>query len=267
MAEEPTVTEGAPSPPSETGFDSGGWFEKAGFDPQATDPSDIAAARDFHSKYSQYDQVYTPDDYQKAVETKVKEYFSDPQTHNVLKAHFKQALEQESRMAQQQLQAGDSPDASAVRLQQMQQTFNQKVASMEQVLGELVKLEQGRQKTQETEGWHNQFQGRLKDTVQRHANGTLDRDKLERELRRRYASSELKDDSPAAMQKALKALVDERLAERAQWARELGLDLGRIEGKPLPPNMSIGDAVGDDDTFDALLSRVVNHGMPPDPIG
>lgn len=239
--------------------DYGEWLGSAGLDPkELPDPGQVAQALAFHHQWSDKGDIYTKDQVQTQANELLRQQFQDPATHTRLKDYFRKELEGEFRS--QTLGADAEPDA----LGSFRNELSQRVGPIENALAQLLEQQKTAQKQTQDQAWEKTFTAAVADAVRRGNNGVLEGKTLESELRRRYASGEVKDDSPATLLSAVKGLITEKLAERDAWAEQNGvaslLNQNRLQ---VPPNMKINDVVGDEDQMNSLLEHIINNGMPP----
>jgi hypothetical protein len=266
MPDEPIEqgTPGAEPPaPAESGPDYSGWFSEAGFDTkQLPDAATIKSANEFYSKYGSESELFTPADLTKKVDEKVAEYFRTPEVYTQLKEYFAKELGN--------VQGAPPADTEGVgvgaqALEALKQQYASRLDAQESALAELMKKAQAFERKQELDTWHGNFSEQLKAQIRNAAPKGEDVSKLEKSLRRRFASGEIPNDSPQAIAKAVKDVVEERRAEKAALLKELS-QAGLIRRDALNMNreLKLEDALKDEGQRDDLLSRIINHGMPLD---
>lgn len=258
-------TPGAEPPaPAEAGPDYAGWFTEAGFDTKQglPDASTAKNAHAFYGKYGSESELFTPTDVTKKVDEKVAEYFRTPEVYGQLKEYFAKEL---SNTQSPPPANAEGADVGAQALEALKQQYASRFDAHESTIAELMKKAQAYERKQELDTWHGNFSDQLKEAIRSAAPKGEDVSKLEKSLRRRFASGEIPNDSPQAIAQAVKDLVAERRAGKAELLKELSqAGLIRRDALNLNHELKLEDALKDDGQRDDILGRIINHGMPPD---
>lgn len=252
--------------PAESGPDYSEWFANAGYDTKALpEASAVKAAHDFYSKYAGETELFTAKDLDQKRDEKITEYFRDPKVYNQLKEFF---LKENGATSPAAVTQAETVDGVAVdpRVLEGIKNMGSRMDAFEGAVAELVQAREGYDKKQQLDDWHGNFGLKLRDAIQRADHKGEDTSKLEQSLRRRFTSGEIQNDSPQAIERAVKDLITEKRNDKVALLRELNaaglINKGNVS--TLDPKMSLEDVFADQDKREQLLSSIINRGMPQD---